>query len=52
MRAAVIGRQGGYCPCGRPATQVHHVRGPGDDTVLLGLCEACHNRVHGKETRT
>jgi hypothetical protein len=31
---------------------VHHVNGSHDDAALVGLCQSCHNRVHGKKTRT
>ena len=53
LRAQVLRRQHGRCAiCGQPITQVHHVNGSHDDTALLGLCQSCHNRVHGKETWT
>jgi 5-methylcytosine-specific restriction endonuclease McrA len=52
VRAQVIRRQNGLCACGRPATQVHHLGPPGDSRpeMLVGLCPACHNAAHGRET--
>jgi hypothetical protein len=53
LRAQVLRRQHGRCAiCGGLAVQVHHVNGPHDDTVLLGLCATCHSAIHGKEMRT
>lgn len=37
--------------CGKPATEIHHVRtrgagGDDDDENLLALCSECHRGVH------
>ncbi len=44
-----------YCQvCGRPRTDVHHIktRGSGGDDVeenLIGLCRECHSKAHNGE---
>jgi 5-methylcytosine-specific restriction endonuclease McrA len=44
-------RQHGRCPCGAPATVVHHIGPADDDTLanLVALCYPCHTAAHGRK---
>lgn len=52
---AVIERDGGLCRvCGRPASEVHHLRPRSlgvnhDPSNLVCLCAWCHRDVHAKK---
>ena len=55
-RAVVFERANGYCEantqnCRGPMDQVHHRKGRDgdlidDESLLLGVCWACHNYIH------
>lgn len=50
IRKRIGDKAGWLCPCGAPATQVHHVTyariGYERDSDLRALCGACHEEVH------
>jgi len=56
-RAVVFERANGYCEANTPQCrglmdQVHHRKGRDgdlvdDESLLLGVCWACHNHIHG-----
>lgn len=51
IRARVLARDNHRCPCGRPATEVHHrsyapaVMEGKDDTKLIAMCHGCHDHI-------
>lgn len=53
-RAVAMRRAEGLCPCGQPATEVHHKRYPpwgmfDVPSNLQPVCHACHCKEHGKD---
>ena len=52
-REEVIARANGLCPCGKPATQAHHLTyarvGHERKTDLVAVCRWCHAGIHRRK---
>ena len=55
IRTRVLARDNNRCPCGMPATEVHHrdyspaVMLGKDDSKLIALCHGCHQFISYRE---